>query len=245
MPHPAPTAPRAELTAADRLERLRDVQALAGLSSAALAAIAEIARPRFFRRGDEILAEGEPGRCLYVVLSGRVKMVRALENGRSLVLALFHPGELFGTVAALGAQTCDASMVAIDGTCCLAVDRDELFALFEERPRLVGEVVPALTRQLAECRNCIVELSCYRVETRFAQLLLKLSDNVGRREPEGVLIPIPLSRQELADMTGTTIETCIRVMSRWAKEEVVETRADGFLVRDRAALEASSAIRGC
>ncbi len=72
---------------------------------------------------------------------------------------------------------------------------------------------------------------------RFAQLLVKFADSVGRQEPEGTLIPIPLSRQELADMTGTTIESCIRIMSRWAKDQVVETRRDGFLVRDRAVLE--------
>jgi CRP/FNR family transcriptional regulator len=64
-----------------------------------------------------------------------------------------------------------------------------------------------------------------------------LTDTVGRPEREGVFIPLPLSRQELADMTVTTIESCIRVMSRWGKDDVVRTEPDGLLVLDRAALK--------
>ena len=181
--------------------------------------------------------EGDVTRSFYLILSGRVKMFRALPTGRNVVLALFNPGELFGAVAALGEQTCDASMVALESTTCLEIGREDLFALFQERPKVVGEVLPVLTRSLVECKNCIVELTCLRIELRFAQLILKFADSVGRPEPEGTFIPIPLSRQELADMTGTTIETCIRIMSRWGKEDVVETRREGFLVRDRAVLE--------
>lgn len=226
-----------ELAHEARVERLLAVPALAQLPASAVAALAEVAEPRFFKKGDDILRQGEPGRSLYLLLGGRVKMQRVLPNGRSLVLSLFHPGDLFGAVAALGGQACDASVVALDTTSCLEIERDELYGLFRRSPELVGEILPALTRKLVECKNCIVELSCYRVEMRFAQLLLKFADSVGRQEPGGTLIPIPLSRQELADMTGTTIESCIRIMSRWAKEQVVETRRDGFLVRDRASLE--------
>jgi CRP/FNR family transcriptional regulator len=72
-------------------------------------------------------------------------------------------------------------------------------------------------------------------------LFLKLSGEMGRAERGGVFIPLVLSRQELADMTGTTIETGIRIMSRWGKEEVVRTEKDGFVVLDRQTLEAMAA----
>ena len=76
-----------------------------------------------------------------------------------------------------------------------------------------------------------------RVETRFAHLFLKLADKAGRAGPEGIAIQMALSRQDLADLTGTTIETCIRIMSRWSKEGLVRTERNGFVVLDRAALE--------
>ena len=76
---------------------------------------------------------------------------------------------------------------------------------------------------------------------RFARLFLKLAADMGRQERGGVLVPLALSRQELADMTGTTIETAIRIMSRWGKQQIVRTEKDGFVVLDRAALENLSA----
>ena len=76
-----------------------------------------------------------------------------------------------------------------------------------------------------------------RVEARIARLFLKLADSMGRPAGDGTAIPMALSRQELADLTGTTIETCIRVMSRWGKDEIVRTEKDGFVLLDKAALE--------
>lgn len=95
-----------------------------------------------------------------------------------------------------------------------------------------------LTRRLIDLTNRLTELSGGHIEPRLARLFLKLADDVGQRRGEGVLIPMALSRQELADMIGTTIETTIRIMSRWGKEDIVRTEKDGFLVLDRKSLEA-------
>jgi CRP/FNR family transcriptional regulator len=79
-----------------------------------------------------------------------------------------------------------------------------------------------------------------RVEARFARLFVKLADQIGKAERGGVFIAMPLTRQELADLTGTTVETSIRIMSRWQKDEVIHTEKDGFVVLDRAALDEMS-----
>ena len=75
----------------------------------------------------------------------------------------------------------------------------------------------------------------------FARLFLKLADQLGQQERGGVFIPLPLARQELADLTGTTIETAIRIMSRWGKDDVLRTEKDGFVLIDRATLETLAA----
>jgi CRP/FNR family transcriptional regulator, nitrogen oxide reductase regulator len=95
-----------------------------------------------------------------------------------------------------------------------------------------------LTHRLVELTNRLAELSGGRVEARLARFFLKLADDLGQRSPAGIVIPLALSRQELADMMGTTIETSIRIMSRWGKQEIVRTEKDGFILVDRAALEA-------
>ena len=113
----------------------------------------------------------------------------------------------------------------------------EFFALLEQHPALVRGLLSGLTLRLAELTRRLAELTGARVEARFARLFLKLADQIGRRDRGGVLVPMPLSRQELADLTGTTIETAIRIMSRWQKDDVLHTDKDGFVVLDRALLE--------
>ena len=94
-----------------------------------------------------------------------------------------------------------------------------------------------LTGRVAELLNRVTDLTGRKVEPRVAQLFLNFADSMGRQERGGILVPITLSRQELADMTGTRIETCIRIMSRWGKDGFLKTQHDGFLLLNRARLE--------
>jgi CRP/FNR family transcriptional regulator len=101
----------------------------------------------------------------------------------------------------------------------------------------VRGLLNGLSFRLLELTRRIAEVTGSRVETRLANVLMMLADRMGRTESRGLLIPLALSRQDLADLTGTTLETSIRIMSRWGKEGVVLTEKDGFVLTDRAALE--------
>jgi CRP/FNR family transcriptional regulator len=221
-------------------ERLAALPLLHDLPLSCRAALAASGRLATFHPEALILREGERAESLFIVLRGRVKMSRATPVGRNVILALFGPGEVFGAVAALASRIADATITAIEETQCLKIERGALFQLLGREPRLLEQILPVLARQLVECKNCMVELTGFRVEIRFAHLFLKLGERIGVARDDGILLPIRLSRQELADMTGTTIETCIRLMSRWRAEGLVETLGDGFLLRDRGALEVIS-----
>lgn len=95
----------------------------------------------------------------------------------------------------------------------------------------------ALTHRLVVLTNRLAERTGGRVETRFARLFLEMSDDMGCPQGGGVFIPMALSRQDLADLLGTTVETSIRIMSRWGKQGIVQTEREGFLIADRPALE--------
>jgi CRP/FNR family transcriptional regulator len=127
--------------------------------------------------------------------------------------------------------------VALEDTSCVLIPRTSLFVLLEQHPSLVRGLLAGLTLRLIDLTNRIAELTGGRVEPRFARLFLKLADDLGRPADSGIFVALPLSRQELADMTGTTIETCIRIMSRWNKEGIVLTGRDGFTVADKPSLE--------
>jgi CRP-like cAMP-binding protein len=199
--------------------------------------LAAVSVARSYEKGETIFAEGDPPGFLVTIASGRVKVVKTIPSGKEIILEIFGPGDPVGAVVAYEGKPYPASAVAIEHAECILVRRNEFFALFEAHPSFVRGFLTGMAQRIVELTRRIPEVAGGRVETRFAHLFLKLADRVGRPQDGGRFVPMPLSRQELADLTGTTIETCIRIMSRWGKEGIVLTERDGFLVRDAPALE--------
>lgn len=218
-------------------DALRTASLYRGLSDADRSRLAEVSLVRTWEKGEVIFNEGDPSEFLLSVLAGRVKVAKLLPSGKEVILEIFGPGDPLGAVVAYEGRPYPATALALERTSCLLVRRAPFFSLLESHPSLVRGLLLAFTRRIVELTQRIPEVAGGRVETRFAHLFLKLSDRLGRRVGSATFIPMPLSRQDLADLTGTTIETCIRVMSRWSRAGLVETEKDGFRVSDRAALE--------
>ncbi len=199
--------------------------------------VAAVSRVATFSRGDAIFDEGDPSEDLLLIASGRVKVFKMTPAGKDVILEIFGPGDPLGAVAAYESRPYPASAVALEDTTCIVVPRQAFFALLEQHPSMVRGLLVGLTQRLVELTNRIADLTGGRVEPRFARLFLKMAVDIGRQRPDGIFIPMTLSRQELADLAGTTIETCIRIMSRWGKRNIVATEKDGFLVHDQHALE--------
>jgi len=199
--------------------------------------LAAVSRLRKYAKGDRIFGEGDPSDFFSVVVSGRVKIVKMTPAGKDVILEIFSTGDPFGAVAAYEGRPFPASAIALEETVCLLTPRGQFFSLLEAHPSLVRGLLLGLTQRLVELTNRLTEMTGGRVEARFARLFLKLGDNVGRKGTDDTIIPMPLSRQELADLTGTTIETCIRIMSRWGKDEIVRTEKEGFVLLDKPTLE--------
>lgn len=218
-------------------EALRSVAMFRALSPEDRARLAGIAAVRSFEKGESLFTEGEPSDVLYTLLSGRVKVVKSIASGKEVILEIFGAGDPVGAVVAYEGRPYPASAVALEKTACLLLRRAPFFGLLESHPTLVRGFLLGLTHRIVELTRRIPEVAGARVETRLAHLFLKLADKMGRTAADGTFIPMALSRQDLADLTGTTVETCIRIMSRWGKDGVVRTDKDGFVLLDRAALE--------
>ena len=164
-----------------------------------------------------------------------------LPTGKDMILEVFGAGDPLGAIAVYDGRPFPATAMAIEDTTCVVIPRQQFFALLEAHPSLVRGLLLGMTVRLVELTNRLAEVSGTRIEPRFARLFLKLAAEMGRAAHGGTHVPLVLSRQELADMTGTTIETAIRIMSRWGKQDIVRTEKDGFLVVDRAKLDALAA----
>jgi CRP-like cAMP-binding protein len=202
--------------------------------------LAAVATVKQFDKGTALFNEGDGSELLYTVLTGRVKVFKMTPRGTDVILELFGPGDPVGAVAVYESRPYPASAVALEPTTCVVIPRQAFFSLLETYPSMVRGLLVGLTHRLVELTNRLTELSGGRVEGRLARFFLKLAQDMGQTRPEGMFIPLTLSRQELADMIGTTIETSIRIMSRWGKDDIVRTEKDGFVVVDRSALETVS-----
>jgi CRP-like cAMP-binding protein len=207
------------------------------LSIADRGRIAEVSRLVTFERGEHVFTEGDPADAFLAIVDGHVKVYKSTPAGKEFILEIFGAGDPLAAVAVYENIAYPASAMALEHTTCVRIPQRAFFTLLEQHPFLVRGLLSGLTIRLAELTRRLAELTGARVEARFARLFLKLADQIGRRDRGGVFVPMALSRQELADLTGTTIETAIRTMSRWQKEDVLHTDKDGFVILDRAVLE--------
>ncbi|MDX2000295.1 MAG: Crp/Fnr family transcriptional regulator [Thermoanaerobaculia bacterium] len=200
--------------------------------------LAEVSQVRTYARGQAVFVEGEPSELHYTLIEGRVKVQKLLPAGREVILEILGPGDPLGAVAAYESRPYPATAVALEPATCIVFPRTAFFQLLDSCPSFARGLLVGLSVRLMDLTRRIAEVSGSRVEARFALLFLKLAERLGEKEPTGsVFLPLALSRQELADLTGTTIETAIRVMSRWSQGGLVTTEKSGFRLLDRTALE--------
>ena len=191
-----------------------------------------------YDRGATIVEEGGRADALLTIVCGAVKRFTTTPAGKAIGIEICGPGTPLGAEAVIGDLPLSASAVALEETTCVAVSRRALLALLQQHPELARQMVCEADERLEALMNRITDLAASRVEARFARLFLELARRLGRREHGTLIVRLPLQRQDLADLTCTTIETCIRVMSRWNKQGVVRTAGRSFLIDDLKIVEA-------
>jgi CRP/FNR family transcriptional regulator len=223
---------------ADAASFLRSNAVFAGLPPREVDALAAVARHEQHRAREFVFMEGDPALWLCIVRSGHVKILRQARTGREVVLELLGPGEVFGGVAVIERRAYPASAQATEPTVVMKLPADAIVALAERYPSIIRAMALMIGQRLRAAHDSVRSLAVDPVEARLAAALLRLVEREGKRQPGGIALPFHLTRQSLADMAGTTVETAIRVVSRWMRDGVV-VDADGRLVlRDPEVLRA-------
>lgn len=203
---------------------------LASLKPADRAALEPLCRMRGYDKGEVVFHEGDPADRIHFIYAGRVKIVKAA-GARDIILEILGPGEPVGAVAAFERRNFPAAAIAIEPSGLLSIPEREFFQLIESRPEMTRHMLSGLTMRLMALNKRLADMTG-SAESRAARLFLTLAERMGTKSEGGIFVPLALSRQELADLLGTTLETAIRLMSRWQKEGVVLTEKDGFVIPD-------------
>jgi CRP/FNR family transcriptional regulator len=211
------------------------IPALALLKPDDRAALSPLCELAAYEKGATIFREGERADRIHFLFLGRVKIVKAGPE-RDLILELLGPGEPVGAVAVFEGRPFPATAVALEPSGIISIPEREFFELIEKRPEITRRLLAGLTLRLMSVNRRMADM-LGSVEHRMARLFATLAERMGRKQPDGsVFVSLSLSRQDIADLVGTTIETAIRIMSRWHKEGIVGTDKKGFLIRDLRAL---------
>jgi CRP/FNR family transcriptional regulator len=207
-----------------------------GMAPEAAAALAHHASQVELARGDALYGEGAPAESLFLVARGVVKLVHSLDSGRDVIVELVGRGEMLGEASLTDDATYDNSAVCVHPTEALAIHRRAAQAFVVSNPAAIRNVLGLLHQSLVRSHQRVEDLSVFRVRRRIARLLVRLAGWSGREEHGRTVVPVALSRQELAALVGTTIETTIRVMSDLRRDGLVEPARRGVVLNDLATL---------
>ena len=210
------------------VEVLRRSLIFSSLSEDELAELSQIAIERGFNPGEFVFWDGDTPRWFYIIAEGKIKVLKHSSSGKEFIIAFFGPGEMFGEVAVFENKPYPASAQAVGETKVLEIKREDFLAFLADRPEVALRIIYVLGGRLRDAQSRLRDIAAERVEQRVASILLMLSSKLG---PD-----LPFTRQEIADMAGTTTETAIRVMSRLKDRGIIRSVRGKTIIVDETKL---------
>ena len=208
---------------------LRQSLIFSGLNEEELAKLAGMAIEHSFMPGEFIFWEGDAPDWFYIIREGKIKVLKHSSLGKEFIIAFFSPGEMFGEVAVFGNKPYPASAQAVVETKILAVNARDFLSFLAAHPTVALRIISILGGRLRDAQSRLRDLAGERVEQRLATILLMLASKFGPT--------LPFTRQEIADMSGTTTETAIRVLSRLKDSGIVRSTRGKITILDETKLK--------
>lgn len=203
-------------------ETIAQIPMLGDLPAHLIQRVVETARVHQLERGEAVFIQGQKADGVYALLSGRLRLVQHSLEGQDVGLSIFSPGDVIGLIAAIGGEEYPGSCEAVDKSAVMYIPGALFHELMLLHNPLSARVVKILVHRLHEAHDHIRELSAERVERRLARTVLRLASKVGVKTERGIRLDMSLSRQDLAELSGTTLYTVSRILSEWQRDNLVD-----------------------
>jgi CRP-like cAMP-binding protein len=188
--------------------------------------------------GDSFFEQGAPATHFFLLVNGRLKVTQVTPDGQQIIVRMVHPGDLFGFARALRRSDYPGTAIGVTESLAICWPTDLWPQFIDRSPHIAVSALNTIGQRLEEAHTRIREMSTEEVERRVAHTVLRLSKQAGRAEGGGVRIDFPISRQDIAEMTGTTLHTVSRILSSWESHGLVEGGRQKLLVKDLVRLQA-------
>jgi CRP-like cAMP-binding protein len=211
---------------------LRNVPIFAELEEKDLLRVIKLGTRQKYKKGNIVVLEQESGAALFVIITGKVKVVRMDEDGREVILSMFGPGEFFGEMSLLDGLTRSASVVATVKSELFMIHRRDFLELLNEFPAVTISLLAELAMRLRKADMQIKSLSLKDAEGRIANVMLILADDVGIfRKGKVEIDDLPL-QQDIANMAGTSRETVSRMIHLFIEGGEVQMKGNKLIIND-------------
>lgn len=198
--------------------------------------ILDSAVSRRYEEGTPIFNEGHEADRFFLLLDGYLRVVRTTPGGDQIIVLHISPGQLFGIAPALQRDTYPASAIAAAESIALSWPVQLWREFTAKYPGFATESYKTLGQRLGQIQETLTEMATQAVEKRVASALLRMVNQSGRKTEVGIEIAFPVTRQNISDMTGTTLHTVSRLLSAWEREGIVESTRKHITVTDPHAL---------
>ncbi|MBZ0157787.1 MAG: Crp/Fnr family transcriptional regulator [Alphaproteobacteria bacterium] len=221
------------------IKELKKLPIFSTLSDEEIKEIQAYVIPGKYRKKEDIFAEGDPPDWFYLLVSGKVKITKLSHDGREIILELISDQDFFGGFAVLKGFPYPANAVAMEDSEIIKISRVNLLKIIDRFPHIMYDITSSLGDRIREFHDTLKNIALERVEARIAALLVKLADKAGEKlNQKDTVINMRLTKQDIAEMVGTTVETTIRVMSRFKKAGLVADESGKIVIKDLEALKA-------
>jgi len=217
----------------DVQELVRQSNLFKDVSPEVFTQVLESSVPRSVEEDGFFFMQGDPATHAYVLIEGRVKMIQITPNGQQITMRIMTPGQTYGGIALLNPQAgYPATAQAAEDSRALAWDTAHLRELVAQDPTISLNVMGLMHGYISELQERQKALVTDRVEQRIARILLKLAAQSGKKIDEGVLIDLPITRQDIAEMCGTTLFTVSRTLNEWERGGLLEIGRERVVIRE-------------
>lgn len=220
------------------LSKLSETSLFKGLSESDLEQLLEYAQPKKVEPEAFFFHQGTPAKYVYILLEGQIKVLQLTPEGQQVVMRMVDPIEIFGCVAALSGGEYPGSSQATKTCQALALPHTDILKLMNRFPQLAINAFQIMVKRTHELQDRYLELATEPVERRLAHALLRLVDKNAKETEEGLLLDMPLSRQDLSEMVGSTLYTMSRILSAWESKGLVKTGRERVTIKSISKLEA-------
>lgn len=215
---------------------LTDLPPFCLLSRAQIREILDQAVSRRYEEGTAIFSEGHDADRFYLLLDGYLRVVRTTPGGDQIIVLHISPGQLFGIAPALQRDTYPATAIAAAESIALSWPARVWSDFTARYPGFASESYKTLGQRLGQIQETLTEMATQAVEKRVASAVLRMANQSGRKTDKGIEIAFPVTRQNISDMTGTTLHTVSRLLSGWQKDGIVESTRKHIVVTNPHAL---------